>query len=288
MTQNQTGSKKAMGDLADVLFSGGVVNDAKYEVIQKGNHVLLRLNGGFAEVENYILAGIPAGKPVVVQLSEGANAKGQAESACLGRVLAEAIKKGGAAKAFPISLAPAGMGAGVVPDYRTALDQLGIVPFGSLIPDFVEEFRGSITERLSKQIGMPIEFLEEISDATLPTGSEYFSGSVEFEGGSVSGSATVTVPPETLRKLVSKMVGEEQSDVNETVVDGLGEFVNIVAGGARGALCSQGYGIRLASLPQVVSPDFQAMRGLDPSGAKAIQRFKSSAGDLYLELNFLQ
>jgi CheY-specific phosphatase CheX len=288
MTQKQMGSDGVVTDIVDLLFMGKAVSEAKYDLLLKANHVFVRVNSGFHEVESDILASIPPGMPVVLQVSEGANAKGQSESASLSRLLAEAVKKGGTLKAFPIAQIPAGHPGVAVPDYRTALDQLGLVPFGSLIPDFVAEFRGCITERLSKQIGLKIEFLEQLVDSGLPAGGEYFSGSVEFEGGSVLGSVTVSIPSETLRKLVSKMVGEEQVHVNEKVVDGLGEFVNIVAGGARGPLCAQGYGIRLASLPQVYSPDFQAMRGLEAAGAKSIERFQSTEGEIFLELNFLQ
>ena len=71
--------------------------------------------------------------------------------------------------------------------------------------------------------------------------------------GPARGTIALSFPAETAIAMVGKMVGIEASELDETVTDGIGEIVNIVAGSAKSKFVIGG-GIPIdLSLPNVVS-----------------------------------
>jgi len=273
-------------DLAEALFSGMMTEEAPYEVFNKDSHILLQLNNGFADKLDEMVQKVAGSKCVIVQISGSNGAKAGAEEAALTGLKARVAAGGASFRVFPGQVAPAGLASDASPDYRTALNEVGLVKFGELVPEVVEVFKKCLISSLGAQLKSDIQFRQDINPESGLGTEDIYSGTVDFEGGSVSGAACVSVSPETLRKLMSKMIGQEQEEVNELVVGGVGEFINIVAGVARGELNRQGFPIKITCLPQVVSPEFQSMRAMDTPGAKSIQCFGSPDGDLYMELTF--
>jgi len=288
MNDDIFGNSAPKPDMADKLFGGMTLEEKPYEVFFKVGHALVQLSHGFAGKAEEIAKALVGNTVVVVQIMNKLGVKAGPEATVIEELRNKITVPGGHFRVFPSSGAPVSCADVSSPDYRNALNDLGIVRFGESIPDFVEMFKRSMTDRLSKQVKSAIQFREDLKPTSALGGDEYYSSSIDFEGGSVVGTACVSIGSETLRKLVSKMTGEEQSDMNEAVVGGLGEFINIVAGGARGDLCEQGYAIKLSSLPQVISPEFQGMRSMQMDGTKTVQRFGSPDGDLFMELTFFQ
>jgi chemotaxis protein CheX len=70
--------------------------------------------------------------------------------------------------------------------------------------------------------------------------------------GDAKGIVAVKMPVMTALATVGRMVGEEIKSVNDSVIDGIGEFVNIVAGSAKAKF--EGRSLSL-SLPTVVRGD---------------------------------
>ena len=273
---------------ANDLFSGGALAEPPFEYHQKTGHSLLQLNDGFAPKAAEIVQAGASIKSLVIQVQIKSGATTGAEAKALEDICSGLTQKGVAFKVYPVASVPSSLSKVATADYRTAMNELGILAFGQSIPEVIDVFRDSMVDRLSKQLRVPISFQEDIPPIGKFTKDDYYSASIDFEGGSVAGSACVSIQAETLRKLVSKMTGEEQVGMNEVVVGGLGEFVNIIAGGARGDLCHSGYSIRLSSLPQIISPEFQGVRTLKLPGVKTMQRFGSPDGELLMELTFLQ
>ena len=67
--------------------------------------------------------------------------------------------------------------------------------------------------------------------------------------GTAKGIIALKFPPETALKVISKMVGMKFRSIDPTVIDGVGELINIIAGNAKKKF--QGHSISL-SLPTVV------------------------------------
>ncbi len=70
--------------------------------------------------------------------------------------------------------------------------------------------------------------------------------------GSGSGGVVLSFPEDVACKIVSRMLGEEITELNQDVYDGLGELVNIITGNAKRGLVRYGYHDLALSLPNVV------------------------------------
>jgi len=77
--------------------------------------------------------------------------------------------------------------------------------------------------------------------------------------GTAQGVVAVRLPEKTALAVIGKMVGAEFTTVDFSIIDGVGELVNIVAGSAKGRL--KGHSISV-SLPTVVKGDIYRLSNL--------------------------
>ncbi len=71
-------------------------------------------------------------------------------------------------------------------------------------------------------------------------------------GGEATGAVVLNFPEPAAVKIVSKFVGEECDGINSSVVDGVGELANIIAGDAKNRLIQKGYKFEIG-LPKIVT-----------------------------------
>ncbi|MBB5021714.1 chemotaxis protein CheX [Desulfurispira natronophila] len=69
--------------------------------------------------------------------------------------------------------------------------------------------------------------------------------------GDVHGSVVISFPREVVLKLVSAFIGEEKSTIDDDVQDAVGEFVNMISGGAKKNLSAAGVRFKI-SIPNVI------------------------------------
>lgn len=103
--------------------------------------------------------------------------------------------------------------------------------------------------------------------------------------GDVRGTVSLSFPTDTALKMVNKMLMIDSDVVDDTVIDGVGELVNIVAGSAKSKLIkSDGRPLDL-SLPNVVKGEDYTIKY--PSEAKWIEvPFESDLGPFQLKVTF--
>lgn len=76
--------------------------------------------------------------------------------------------------------------------------------------------------------------------------------------GESKGTVAVSFPTDTALQVVGRITGIKFEGVNETVIDGVAEIVNIIAGGAKAKLTMNGKRPMELGLPSVVTgKDFQ-------------------------------
>ncbi len=73
-------------------------------------------------------------------------------------------------------------------------------------------------------------------------------------GGVASGAVVLNLSVETALQAVGKFVGEEYTEVNGDIIDGVGELINIVAGDAKNRLVKNGYAFDIG-LPKIIVGD---------------------------------
>jgi chemotaxis protein CheX len=101
--------------------------------------------------------------------------------------------------------------------------------------------------------------------------------------GTIRGTVALAFPVNTALSMVSMLLGMDIKVVDDTVTDGLGELVNIVAGGAKAKFSEmQGPPIDL-SLPTIVRGTNYTVKY--PSGVTWLEiPFKSDLGDFFLRV----
>lgn len=89
--------------------------------------------------------------------------------------------------------------------------------------------------------------------------------------GKVSGTVTINLTETGMLHLVSKLMGEEYTEVNEDSIDGIMELGNMIAGRIKENLLGTDYEIEQISLPSVIFGDgYQVLysRGITTCGVE--------------------
>ncbi len=116
--------------------------------------------------------------------------------------------------------------------------------------EYMEPFIRETVNTLDVMIGLkPAERELEVKEST---DSTYDVSAIIGITGSGTGGVVMSFPLEVACRLVSRMIGEEFTEVNQDVTDGLGELINIITGNAKRDLVKYGFSHLSVSLPSVV------------------------------------
>ncbi len=103
--------------------------------------------------------------------------------------------------------------------------------------------------------------------------------------GSGTGAVVVSFPEDVACKIVSRMLGEEITEVNQDVSDGLGELVNIITGNAKRGLVKYGFKDLSLSLPNVVVGKHRTVWRSKDMPCLMKRFFSSELGSFCIEVN---
>ncbi len=100
--------------------------------------------------------------------------------------------------------------------------------------------------------------------------------------GKASGMVVINLSTEVALKAASTMLMEEMTEVNEDVLDAVGELANVIAGQAKAELDQYDLSV---SLPNVITGDGHEIR-FPSSAPPLVVPFKTDFGPLRLEVGF--
>ncbi len=106
------------------------------------------------------------------------------------------------------------------------------------------------------------------------------------KGEKASGSLALTFTKPAILDIYKKMMHEDKDEVDDMVKDLVGELSNMVLGGAKGILESEGHHFGL-TLPEVLSGDEHKIAH-SVNGSKVILPFTTDAGEFYVEICFTE
>lgn len=106
------------------------------------------------------------------------------------------------------------------------------------------------------------------------------SGIIGVLSDSFKGSIGICFPEGTFLKVMSRMLGEEFTELSPDITDGAAELTNMIFGQAKVVLNEKNYGIQMA-LPQILVGKEHSLIPKTSEVSVAIP-FKSDCGDFYV------
>lgn len=148
--------------------------------------------------------------------------------------------------------------------------------------EFINPFIDSVHSLFDAMLGCEIERGQiTMANKLHPTSITAIIGL----GGTARGTVALSFPVKTALAMVERLLGVETKIVDETVIDGMAEMVNIVAGGAKAKFSELAGSPIGLSLPTVVRGDSYIVE--HPSGSKWIEvPFSSELGEFVMRVTF--
>ncbi|WP_370279676.1 chemotaxis protein CheX [Pontibacterium sp.] len=112
------------------------------------------------------------------------------------------------------------------------------------------------------------------------------TGIIGMAGEQLKGSFAVSFSEPVIYAITKRMLGEEVSNVNETVTDMVGELTNMATGGAKALLAEKGFDFDMAVPVMVSGKDHKIEHS--SSGPTIILPFETDYGDFFIEISFIK
>ncbi len=149
--------------------------------------------------------------------------------------------------------------------------------------DHMEPFIQGTIKTFEVMLGVKPDSKElEIKEST--DGTYDISAMIGLSGSS-TGGVVISFPEDVACKIVSRMLDEEISELNQDVSDGIGELVNIIAGNAKRGLVKHGFQDLSQSLPHVVIGKHRTVWRTKDMPCLVKRFFSSELGAFCIEVN---
>ncbi len=110
------------------------------------------------------------------------------------------------------------------------------------------------------------------------------TGLIGMVGNKVKGTFAITFSDEVVLEIAKRMLGEELTKIDDTVIDLVGELTNMVTGGAKRILSEDDHKFNMA-LPSVISGENHVI--IHNSKVPIIMvPFSTESGDFFIEICF--
>jgi chemotaxis protein CheX len=167
-------------------------------------------------------------------------------------------------------------------DANEALKEFGITVKRSLDTNFINPFLSATMHVLKVQAqteARPGQIYRK-KDSEKFVGD--ISGIIGVVSESFNGSVVISFPELTFLKIISNMLGEEFTVLDQGIIDGAGEITNMIFGQAKIVLNEKGYGIKTA-IPSVVIGKNHSLSAMT-KGPVMVIPFDSDMGKFFVEI----
>ena len=110
------------------------------------------------------------------------------------------------------------------------------------------------------------------------------TGLIGMTGDKVKGSFSISFTKAAILYITKRMVGENVTTINDTVIDMTGELTNMATGGAKKLLADKGYDFDMA-IPVVIAGDNHSVFHKS-NGPIIILPFTIESGEFFIEISF--
>ena len=117
--------------------------------------------------------------------------------------------------------------------------------------DFINPFVKSVNATMTTMAGVSVEREKPFDKEGRDTSGD-ITGLIGFAENNIAGSVALSFPKSTIFEIFKSMTGADQYEEDNELNDIVGEFTNIVVGGAKKEFAEFGFSYNI-SLPMVVS-----------------------------------
>lgn len=110
------------------------------------------------------------------------------------------------------------------------------------------------------------------------------TGIIDLNGQAAQGSLAISFSEAAILDITAKMLGEEYTHIDDTVVDVVGEITNMITGSAKRLFSDQGIEFELTLPSMLVGKDTPIKHSVN--GQPILLPLNTPAGKIYLELCF--
>ena len=110
------------------------------------------------------------------------------------------------------------------------------------------------------------------------------TGLMGMAGKQTKGTLAITFTEPVILEIAKRMLGEEETKINDTVTDLVGEITNMVTGGAKKILSEKGYRFDMA-IPSVIAGKDHVIHHKSKASIIVVP-FHTDVGEFFIEICF--
>lgn len=149
---------------------------------------------------------------------------------------------------------------------------------------FISAFLEATTNVISTMAELGVQAqAPQIKKSPLPFGD--IAGIMPMSSPDVRGQLVISFTKESILGVSSKMLREEFLELNEEIMDVVGEITNMATGGAKAKLDLEGFDFDMAR-PYVVLKKDYATLDLPSKKAQIVIPYKTDVGPIFIEIGF--
>lgn len=163
---------------------------------------------------------------------------------------------------------------------------MGATPKTHSILFFDKNFINSFVEGVIKTLENMAQTTAKPGRPSIAKNTEFqcdILGVIDIHSGPLHGTLYLCFPRQTVFKIIECMIDEIHTEMNEQVVDAVGEITNMIYGQAKTNLNEMGFEFEMA-IPKVALPPYNQ---LSPNGRTALQLPFSTQDDLTFSLEIV-
>ena len=129
----------------------------------------------------------------------------------------------------------------------------------------------------------------KVGKPSLKTAKETYgdvTGIVGLASQEISGSMVLSFEEKTILSIVGRMLYSTFKEINQDVIDAVGELTNMISGGAKGELSEQGYSFDMATPAMILGKNVKITQ-LTPGPIICIP-FSTDEGNFVIEANLFR
>lgn len=149
--------------------------------------------------------------------------------------------------------------------------------------DFVNPFLESVVNVLSTMASLKVTpGRPSVKEDDVAKGD--VTGLIGMAGQQTRGSFAITFTEQAIFKIASQMLGDQPTEVDESVTDLVGEITNMATGGAKALFEQKGYDFDMAIPTVVAGKNHRIVH--KSTGPKLILPFSTEVGEFFVEICF--